>query len=91
MGSFGLFHWLIVAVILLIFFGPSKLPDLGKSLGLAIKGFKEGLNTEDAEATEIVDAKPKQALPASAAASQSTAALAEHASEAQKETEKKNV
>lgn len=82
MGSFGLFHWLIVAVILLIFFGPNKLPDLGKSLGKAIKGFKDGLNTEDAEATDIVEAKPKQAIPSAGAA---------RVSEEQKETEKKNV
>lgn len=84
MGSFGLFHWLIVAVILLIFFGPSKLPDLGKSLGKAIKGFKDGLNTEDAEATDIVENKPKQAIPASSAAR-----VAEEVEV--KETEKKNV
>lgn len=87
MGSFGLFHWLIVAVILLIFFGPNKLPDLGKSLGQAIKGFKDGLNTEDAEATEIVDAKPKQAIPSAQA---NHAAATEHEHE-HKETEKKNV
>ena len=82
MGSFGLFHWLIVAVILLIFFGPSKLPDLGKSLGKAIRGFKDGLNTEDAEATDIVESKPIQAIPASSAA---------RVAEEVKETEKKNV
>jgi sec-independent protein translocase protein TatA len=43
--SFG--HLLIVLVIALIFFGPSRLPSLGKSLGQAIRGFKEGLNDLD--------------------------------------------
>ena len=47
MGEFSLSHWLIVLVILLLFFGPSKLPGLGASLGKAIRGFKEGLNEAD--------------------------------------------
>jgi sec-independent protein translocase protein TatA len=33
-------HWLVVAAIALIFFGPKRLPELGKSLGQAIRGFK---------------------------------------------------
>jgi sec-independent protein translocase protein TatA len=44
MGEFSLFHWVIVLAILLIFFGPSKLPGLGKGLGEAIRGFKKGLD-----------------------------------------------
>jgi sec-independent protein translocase protein TatA len=43
-GEFSVYHWLIVLVILLIFFGPSKLPQLGQSLGKAIRGFKESLS-----------------------------------------------
>jgi sec-independent protein translocase protein TatA len=50
MGGVSLPHLLILALILLIFFGPSRLPALGQSLGKAIKGFKEGLNKDD-EAT----------------------------------------
>lgn len=46
MGEFSLSHWILIAVLLLIFFGPSKLPQLGKSLGKAINGFKEGLNSK---------------------------------------------
>jgi len=50
MGEFSLSHWILIAIILLLFFGPSKLPQLGKSLGKAINGFKEGLNSKgDAE------------------------------------------
>jgi len=60
MGQFSLVHWLILLVIVLLFFGPKKLPDLGKSLGKAIRGFKDALNTEDAEATPI-EAKPAEA------------------------------
>lgn len=49
MGQFSLTHLLILAVILLLFFGPSRLPQLGQSLGRAIRGFKSGLNDEDEE------------------------------------------
>jgi sec-independent protein translocase protein TatA len=35
---------LVILVIVLIFFGPSKLPGLGSSLGKAIRGFKDGMN-----------------------------------------------
>ena len=47
MGEFSITHWLIVLAILLLFFGPSKLPGLGSSLGKAIRGFKSGLNDAD--------------------------------------------
>jgi sec-independent protein translocase protein TatA len=36
-------HWLVVAAIALIFFGPQRLPELGKSLGEAIRGFKRSM------------------------------------------------
>ena len=49
MGSFSLTHLLLIAIIALIFFGPSRLPGLGQSLGKAIRGFKDGLNGDDAE------------------------------------------
>lgn len=53
MGQFSLTHLLLLGILLLIFFGPSKLPQLGQSLGKAIRGFKEGLNEIDAEAREV--------------------------------------
>ncbi|MBK9294913.1 MAG: twin-arginine translocase TatA/TatE family subunit [Oligoflexia bacterium] len=49
MGQFSFWHLLIVLVIVLIFFGPNRLPGLGQSLGKAIKGFKEGLKGIDDE------------------------------------------
>jgi sec-independent protein translocase protein TatA len=39
-------------VIVLVFFGPGKLPSLGKSLGEAIRGFKKGLNDEEIDVTK---------------------------------------
>jgi sec-independent protein translocase protein TatA len=53
MQGLGLPHILILLVILLIFFGPSRLPALGQSIGKAIKGFKEGLNEIDAESKDV--------------------------------------
>ena len=53
MGEFSIAHLLILTLILLIFFGPSRLPALGQSIGKAIKGFKQGLNEIETEAKDI--------------------------------------
>ena len=48
----------IILVIALIIFGPSKLPELGKSLGQAISGFKEGTSrVRNAAEQEVADIK----------------------------------
>ncbi|MBI5639278.1 MAG: twin-arginine translocase TatA/TatE family subunit [Nitrospirae bacterium] len=46
MFGLGIPEIMIVLVIALVFFGPAKLPSLGKSLGEAIKGFKKGVAEE---------------------------------------------
>jgi sec-independent protein translocase protein TatA len=56
-GEFSITHLLLLAVVVLIFFGPSRLPALGQSLGKAIKGFKQGLTEIEAEAKPIEDTK----------------------------------
>mgnify|MGYP003406633845 CR=1 FL=1 len=43
MGSFSIWHWLIVLVIVLLVFGTKKLKNMGSDLGGAVKGFKEGM------------------------------------------------
>ena len=43
MGSFSIWHWLIVLVIVLLVFGTKKLKNIGQDLGGAVKGFKEGM------------------------------------------------
>lgn len=53
MGEFSISHILLFAIILLVFFGPSRLPALGQSLGKAIRGFKEGLNEINADAKDV--------------------------------------
>jgi sec-independent protein translocase protein TatA len=57
-GEFSITHWLIILVILLLLFGPSKLPGLGTSLGKAIRGFKQGLNEPDSN--EAQTKRPEQ-------------------------------
>lgn len=53
MGEFSISHMLIVAIVLLVFFGPSKIPQFGQSLGKAIRGFKQGLNEIDADSKDV--------------------------------------
>jgi len=58
MGSFSIWHWLIVLVVVVLVFGTKKLRNLGTDLGSAVKGFKEGIKTEDektADATAKVE------------------------------------
>ncbi len=60
MGEFSLTHLLLLGIIVLIFFGPSRLPQLGQSLGKAIRGFKQGLHEIDAEVKPVNDTAPAQ-------------------------------
>ncbi len=73
MGSFSIWHWLIVLVIIMLVFGTKKLRNIGSDLGGAVKGFKEGVKegsaggpsgpsaetTADRSKTIDVDAKTK--------------------------------
>ena len=43
MGTFSIWHWLIVLLVIILVFGTKKLKNLGSDLGGALKGFKEGL------------------------------------------------
>ncbi|UCD68188.1 MAG: Sec-independent protein translocase subunit TatA [Betaproteobacteria bacterium] len=47
MGTFSIWHWLIVLVVVVLVFGTKKLSNLGSDLGKAVKGFKEGIKTEE--------------------------------------------
>lgn len=57
MGSFSIWHWLVVLLVIILVFGTSKLKNMGKDLGSAIKGFKEGVKegTDEAEAAKKVE------------------------------------
>jgi sec-independent protein translocase protein TatA len=51
MGTFSIWHWLIVLVVVVLVFGTKKLGNLGSDLGKAVKGFKDGVKTDDEEDT----------------------------------------
>jgi sec-independent protein translocase protein TatA len=61
MGSLSIWHWLIVLLVVVLIFGTKKLRNMGQDLGGAVKGFKEGMKSEDAEAA-AAPAEPPQAL-----------------------------
>lgn len=50
MGSFSIWHWLIVLLIVVMVFGTKKLKNLGSDLGGAVKGFKDGVKDGGADA-----------------------------------------
>ncbi|MFC4296808.1 MAG: Sec-independent protein translocase subunit TatA [Castellaniella sp.] len=54
MGSFSIWHWLIVLVIVALIFGTKKLRNVGEDLGGAVKGFKKGMK----DAQDDAAAKP---------------------------------
>lgn len=56
MGGMSIVHWIIVLVIVVLIFGTKRLPNIGKDLGDAFKGFKKGLSGEE---TPAADAKKK--------------------------------
>lgn len=56
MGSFSIWHWLIVLLIVVMVFGTKKLKNMGSDLGGAVKGFKDGMKDGEnsvAEAAKV--------------------------------------
>lgn len=49
MGEFSLFHWLVVLGIVLVLFGPNRLPELAKAAGKGIRDFKKALKEDETE------------------------------------------
>ncbi len=47
MGSLSIWHWLIVLLVVVLIFGTKKLRNMGSDLGGAVKGFKEGMKSEE--------------------------------------------
>jgi len=43
MGTFSIWHWLVVLLIVVMVFGTKKLKNIGNDLGAAVKGFKDGV------------------------------------------------
>ena len=64
MGTFSIWHWIIVlAVILLLFGGRGKIPNLMRDMGQGINAFKKGLKEEDKDKVKAdSEAEPKKAI-----------------------------
>lgn len=57
MGSFSIWHWLVVLAIVILVFGTKKLRNVGSDLGGAVKGFKEGMKSVDDDSAASVSAR----------------------------------
>ncbi len=63
MGSFSIWHWLIVLVVVLLLFGRGKIPELMGDMAKGIKSFKKGMTDEDeAEAAKTVEHRSEEAV-----------------------------
>jgi sec-independent protein translocase protein TatA len=75
MGSFSIWHWLIVLLIVVMVFGTKKLRNMGSDLGGAVKGFKDGVkdgSPNPAATDEKPAAAPGQVANAAAATEKAT-------------------
>jgi len=59
MGSFSIWHWLVVLLIVVLVFGTKKLKNIGTDLGGAVKGFKDGVRDGGAPASDATTPPPQ--------------------------------
>ena len=52
MGTWSIWHWLVVLLIVLLVFGTKKLRNIGADLGGAVRGFKDGMKTSENKPSE---------------------------------------
>ncbi|MES2105489.1 MAG: Sec-independent protein translocase subunit TatA [Pseudomonadota bacterium] len=57
MGSFSIWHWLIVLVIVMLVFGTKRIGNMGSDLGKAVKGFKDGVKDDENNVLNPVEEK----------------------------------
>jgi sec-independent protein translocase protein TatA len=55
MGGLSIWHWLIVLLVVVLIFGTKKLRNIGQDLGGAVKGFKEGMKSSEADTPPPAD------------------------------------
>ena len=60
MGGLSIWHWAIVLLVVVLIFGTKKLRNIGQDLGGAVKGFKEGMKSSEAEAPAGPGEPPSQ-------------------------------
>ena len=49
MGTWSIWHWLVVLLIVLLVFGTKKLRNIGADLGGAVRGFKDGMKSSESK------------------------------------------
>jgi sec-independent protein translocase protein TatA len=59
MGSFSIWHWLVVLLIVVLVFGTKKLKNIGTDLGGAVKGFKDGVKDGGASSADATTPPPQ--------------------------------
>lgn len=59
MGSFSIWHWLIVLLVVVLIFGTKKLKNIGTDLGSAVKGFKDGMKSGSEGVSEAETPPPQ--------------------------------
>ena len=74
MGSFSLWHWLIVIVVVMLLFGRGKISELMGDFAKGIKSFKKGMADDEHARTEQIEEKPRVEAPKAYVASKDEAA-----------------
>jgi sec-independent protein translocase protein TatA len=72
MGSFSIWHWLIVLLVVVLIFGTKKLKNIGSDLGSAVKGFKDGMKSGGEDASDAGAAPAQQVTSTNKAADPNT-------------------
>ena len=68
MGSFSLWHWLVVLVIVLVLFGRGRVADIMGEFGKGLKSFKHGMKDDDEDQARRIEGPAHEAKPAGEAA-----------------------
>ena len=55
MGTFSIWHWTIVLVVVLLLFGRGKIPELMGDVAKGIKSFKKGMSEDEADTAKTVE------------------------------------
>jgi len=62
MGTFSIWHWVIVLIVVILVFGTAKIKNIGKDLGAAIKDFKKGLKEDETESPNTIEASATESV-----------------------------
>jgi sec-independent protein translocase protein TatA len=58
MGGLSIWHWIIILIVIVLFFGTKKLPNIGGDLAAAIKNFRKGMQDDDKSDSAQLKADP---------------------------------